>query len=252
MDEQFIPFIHNYCDRWCERCRFITQCRVGAEEIKRIEKGVSLEDIDMSETIAQNLQKALKMLEQFAEEQGIDLNNLSEEMDELLNDEPDYTPQQQELKELGKRYITASESWLSNHYKIFKEKEIELNRNIQLGIPSSRVAAELSNAVEIIQWFLIFINVKIDRAVYGMQQNFDETEDPIQNDANGSAKVALDAIERSLSSWEVIRKHFKDQIDELIDLFLILGKMRTVLLSIFPEAPAFVRPGFDEAEDSSN
>jgi len=28
----FIPPIHNYCDRRCEKCRFIRQCRVGYME----------------------------------------------------------------------------------------------------------------------------------------------------------------------------------------------------------------------------
>lgn len=27
-ESKFIPGIHNYCDRWCERCYFTSRCRV--------------------------------------------------------------------------------------------------------------------------------------------------------------------------------------------------------------------------------
>jgi hypothetical protein len=27
-DPKFIPGIYNYCDRWCERCRFTSRCLI--------------------------------------------------------------------------------------------------------------------------------------------------------------------------------------------------------------------------------
>ena len=32
-DQGFIPSIHNYCDRWCERCPFTSRCRAYAMEM---------------------------------------------------------------------------------------------------------------------------------------------------------------------------------------------------------------------------
>ena len=32
-DQGFIPSIHNYCDRWCERCPFTSRCRAYAIEM---------------------------------------------------------------------------------------------------------------------------------------------------------------------------------------------------------------------------
>ena len=36
-DPRFIPGIYNYCNRWCERCRFADRCSLNAE--KRRESG---------------------------------------------------------------------------------------------------------------------------------------------------------------------------------------------------------------------
>ena len=35
---KLISGIHNYCDRWCERCTFTTRCAVGIEETKITDK----------------------------------------------------------------------------------------------------------------------------------------------------------------------------------------------------------------------
>ena len=34
---KFISGIYNYCDRWCERCRFTAYCRVYDTEQRRLE-----------------------------------------------------------------------------------------------------------------------------------------------------------------------------------------------------------------------
>ena len=37
--KHIISGIHNYCDRWCERCSFIDRCSLGVIEQKRWAKG---------------------------------------------------------------------------------------------------------------------------------------------------------------------------------------------------------------------
>ncbi|HVE57390.1 MAG TPA: hypothetical protein VNB22_11225 [Pyrinomonadaceae bacterium] len=32
MSDKFVSGIHNYCDRWCERCTFTARCRVAEAE----------------------------------------------------------------------------------------------------------------------------------------------------------------------------------------------------------------------------
>ena len=67
-----------------------------------------------------------------------------------------------------------------------------------------------------------------------------------QNDSDGSAKVALIAIERSIGAWTRLRAHLPDRADELLDLLVMLDRLRRATDAQFPAARAFKRPGFDD------
>ena len=69
-------------------------------------------------------------------------------------------------------------------------------------------------------------------------------DDPVQNDANGSAKVALISLERSESSWRAIAQAGRDA--QAADLEALAARLRALVGGEFPHAMAFVRPGFDE------
>jgi len=66
----------------------------------------------------------------------------------------------------------------------------------------------------------------------------------VQNDWNGSAKVALISLERSEAAWRVISEATLDDVagrlgDAARDL-------HDLVLDEFSNAMEFVRPGFDE------
>ncbi len=67
-----------------------------------------------------------------------------------------------------------------------------------------------------------------------------------ESDANGSAKVALIAIDRSIAAWMRMRPHLPDRADELLDVLVMLDRLRRTTETQFPEARAFHRPGFDD------
>src|SRR5689334_5568725 len=73
-EESFIPFIHNYCDRWCERCEFTDRCRVFAMEAEMAEEEKDIESGAFVRSITDILEDAKKMLAQKAAEMGIDLD----------------------------------------------------------------------------------------------------------------------------------------------------------------------------------
>ena len=72
----------------------------------------------------------------------------------------------------------------------------------------------------------------------------DVEESPVQNDWNGSAKVAILSLTRSTAAWRVIGTATADSGAAA------LGKSAARLLEMtraeFPRAMDFVRPGFDE------
>ena len=75
----------------------------------------------------------------------------------------------------------------------------------------------------------------------------DLDEDPIQNDWNGSAKVARLAIAESQRAWDMLLLVGEAPPDaRLRQTRTLLDRIDRGLESRFPNAMDFVRPGFDE------
>ena len=74
-------------------------------------------------------------------------------------------------------------------------------------------------------------------------------EDPIQNDWNGSAKVARLAIAESQRAWDTLLFVGQAPPDaRLRQTRQLLDRIDEGLARRFPNAADFVRPGFDEPE----
>jgi hypothetical protein len=93
----------------------------------------------------------------------------------------------------------------------------------------------------------LLISAKLHRALSGRDRDGDDEDDhPIQNDWNGSAKVALISLERSEAAWRTIAAATTDPMpttfpDQLRDV-------RRQVEDAFPHARSFIRPGFDETD----
>jgi hypothetical protein len=86
------------------------------------------------------------------------------------------------------------------------------------------------------------------RAIEADLRKRPEILDGLLRDSDGSAKVALIAIDRSIAAWGAMRNHFPEQEDTILDLLVHLDRLRRKIEKTFPDARAFVRPGFDTAE----
>ena len=96
-------------------------------------------------------------------------------------------------------YSLAALDWLRKNPSI-KEKENELNQAIELGIlaevDANIKATYIKDCVAIIEWYVHFIHVKLIGAVRGKAEDDNwEAENGSQHDFDGSAKIALIAIE---------------------------------------------------------
>ena len=72
MKPKMIPSIHNYCDRWCERCVFIDRCAVGIEELERWKRETPLTEEELWDAVSEHFKESLRMLDNMLEEAGID------------------------------------------------------------------------------------------------------------------------------------------------------------------------------------
>ncbi len=218
-----IEFISEYCDRWCERCAFTTRCAAYAVEAA----------LGMCGDLKEAMQLAL----------GVPMV--------VGSSRP---PVEFELIKPQREEQRAVENAIQAHARRIKETPLTKNA-MDIAIAEHRWLHEhaairasadalVQDAVAVILRYSVFIGGKLARALHGRDLDGDSGDDPIQTDWNGSAKIALIAIERSHSAWQTIAEATGDVgAAALVDSLATLGDK---VEEAFPFARRFKRPGFDE------
>jgi len=245
-DQSYIPGIYNYCDSWCERCPFTQQCR-SFDPRQETTESDSKETI--LETLHDSLQEAMDSLRSHVEQQGLDWEVFQEKAANTVIRKPASTQQQDQLVDLAKAYSANAQEWLEEHQEALRARGNELTAQLHLGMDVMERGVQLADSLEVIQWYLFFIQAKLQRAIRSYNEDDLFDADPIQNDANGSAKVALVAIENSIAAWDVVRDRFPELTNSILDLLLPLARLRAGIDQQFADARSFIRPGFDEKSD---
>jgi hypothetical protein len=70
-----IPGIHNYCDRWCERCTFVSRCTVGISEFEIDGPERDMKNKEFWEHLSMVFQATYEMIAEGAKEMGIDISD---------------------------------------------------------------------------------------------------------------------------------------------------------------------------------
>lgn len=233
----YLTGIYNYCDRWCERCPFTSRClnyEIGENQINDSD----LRDYNNNifwEKLNDSLRLTIEIIEEEAEEQGIDLYNLDEEGDKRFYVVREKIVEGNSNLLQAERYICLVNEW-------FKESEEDLNLDSANSIDD---ALTITDAVEIIRWYQYQIFIKVKRALFSSIYDEDLTEDG-QKSSDGSVKVALIGIDRSIGAWGKLYNYFNEKQDDILDILLHLSQMRNKLESEFPKARDFKRIGFDD------
>lgn len=250
-DLKYISGIYNYCDRWCERCPFTNRClnyEISEEHFADPESRDMNNDL-FWQKLSKTFQATLELVNEMMEEQGIDID--SDDIEEIKKEEKKI----REIVDNHQLIISAEEygdmvkSWFDSAEDLFLDKEIDLNKKVRLDLPNEnpdKEAAAILDAVDVIMWYLHFIQVKLTRAIHGELEDRFELPDDFPKDSDGSAKVALIAIDRSIAAWGEMLKYFPEQEDELLNILVKLEQLRRNSERVFPEARSFVRPGLDE------
>ncbi len=190
--------------------------------------------------LSSKLAEASQMLIKMAAVVGIDLTNLPEETLEEKEAERKrkHTIATHPLRKLSTSYTKAGMNWMDTHGDI-NEKENLVLLKLDLNVSST-----LNDYFEVIQWYLPFIEVKLARAISSKLRRPESDEFP--KDSDGSAKIALIAIERSIEAWQFLFEQLPQRQDEILKHMMLLQKIKNATEKEFPNARAFVRPGFDE------
>jgi hypothetical protein len=127
---------------------------------------------------------------------------------------------------------------------------LKTQARLEIGDPKAE-AAQLSDLTDVIRWYQHLIYAKLRRAIDSRAREELETDEEMKKfprDSDGSAKIALLAMDRSISAWAGMRQALGDEADGILDLLAQLTTLRRETEALFPAARAFVRPGFDEQE----
>ena len=249
----FIPGIYNYCDRWCERCPLCSRCMNYAlsEEKFSDPESRDIQNEKFWQKLTETFQVTLEMLKELAEQEGIDPDSLDIEKtseEEKLTEE---IVKNHECCGEARAYVEMVDTWFDSATEIFEEKGNELHLKAQLELPNDDPVGEavnLKDAVEVIRWYQHQIYIKLMRAVRGKLDEESEIMNEYPKDSDGSAKVALIAIDRSISAWGEMRNQFPERENDILDLLVHLDRLRRKTEKVFPDARAFVRPGFDDLD----
>jgi hypothetical protein len=247
----FISGIYNYCDRWCERCPFSSKCLLYAQE--KEDEDDSPESRDMNNEafwrkLSSIFQETRQLIEEWARETGVDLNDVDEEELSARQRRRDRA-WRNGLAVAGKEYASSVTEWFAEFDQTIAASDMPETET------DSEQAAEFQDAREVIYWYQYQIAVKTMRALSSRGDELADGEyaaEPHRRDSDGSAKVVLIGIDRSISAWRIVQLCIPERADLVVPLILQLEKLRQRTEKKFPDARAFVRPGFDEILGEAN
>jgi hypothetical protein len=252
-----IPSIYNYCDRWCEKCPFTSRCAVYEAENSRNAESKDISSQAYWDHISLNLKKSLDLLHKKAQKFGVDLNNIPrEEVEEIARHEEKKRRRitEHKLVRLSSQYGLRVKTFLEEE-EFWQQAAGEIIAHLTAGADAEKKRrseyGQIAEYREVIGWYSLFISVKFRRALdnkmdlseEGDTDEPDDTEVP-KLDGNGSAKIALIAIERSMKAWSGVLELIPDE-DRILPILAMLEKIRKLGKAEFPSAERFLRPGFD-------
>lgn len=230
---EFISGIYNYCDRWCERCPFTSRCMnfaLGAEQIGDTE----MHDITSNvfwEKLHEIFKVTIEMVEEMAVEQGIDLDAIDSEAtteNEKINRR---AIKNHHCSRAARQYANMADRWFDSTESMFQ---------------GMATAIFVSDMVEVIRWYQHQIYVKIARALHGKIEELMEIDEGFPKDSDGSAKVALIGVDRSMAAWSELVNCVPESRNSISAILIHLKQLRRSIETTFSDASDFIRPGFDE------
>lgn len=238
-DKRFIPGIYNYCDRWCERCPQTQRClnfSIAEEEFPDPQTR-DIRNEAFWNKLSEIFKETQEMIKEAAEEMGIDMDSLDSVDDTNRIRVMDESVQNHLISRAAKSYGKMVEDWIQEK----EERLFETATTVVDGV-------DLEEAFEVIRWYQYFIAAKAIRAVLGKLEEEQDGPDEFPSDADGSAKIALIAIDRSIGAWAMIPHHDPRESESVLKIISFLDRLGQAIEETFPGARSFIRPGFDNID----
>jgi len=242
-DKRFIAGIYNYCDRWCERCPQTRRClnfSLSEEEFSDPEAH-DIRNEAFWRKLSEIWGETLELLREAGKKWGVELETLdSAAADTKRIGGQDEAAENHAICRAARSYSEIVEDW-------FKKRE-----QFPFGIVTvAGQGMEIEEAFEVIRWYQYFIAAKVGRAIRGKTEEEEERNDEFPSDADGSAKIALIGLDRSMGAWAVIPRYNRLHTESVFEIISFLDLLRQAVEETFPRARSFIRPGFDSLDSST-
>jgi len=246
-DDRCITGIYNYCDRWCERCPFTARCMnfVLAEKQFSDTESRDIRNKAFWERLSETFRITLELVKDMAERQGIDLDSVDIENELEQESFDEQFARNRKFCRMAEAYADMVDDWFESGTRESEQKDDQLESKMEILTPSVDADAICVDCLAVVRWYQYQIHVKLLRAVRGELKEGYDRSDEYAKDSDGSAKVALIGIDRSIAAWGELRVCFLTYEKEILDILAHLGSLRRTVEEAFPEAREFIRPGFD-------
>jgi hypothetical protein len=225
-----IAGVYNYCNRWCERCRFTTRCGVFRSSAGEQAAGAQ----DVVRPLAAGAAQVLETIREGAERFGVDLSMTDEESAAIVQEEDRVT----EAAKADPVVLQARE------YSHLAWPIVRALRPVL----DARGDAIALDALSVIEALMLPVASKTYRAIRSEMDPWTDRTDPAR-DALGSAKIARLMIADSRHAWRVLMQVGRAAADGVpAKLVAALDDVDAHLARRFPTAMQFIRPGFDTEE----
>jgi len=244
----FISGIYNYCDRWCEKCSFASNCLLFSNESKIATFEILNDRLPEADEIMDEIFEA----DQEDDEQEFDWNDYSLEdedeeenfsLEDVKEDDEENEPKHL-IEELADDYLKRSQILIKNLDEKFNFSSTPKEN---LTMPQVK---KIFDDFESIAWYHAFIFVKIKRALSGkrdfIKEKDEESKEFSKYDMDGTAKVAAISIKNSIKALSDLNEYLPEYASEIIKLSFLLNKIFIELEKEFPDYDKFKRPGFDD------
>jgi hypothetical protein len=256
--DRYIDGIHEYCDRWCERCNWGLRCRVYDQtertHRRHLRKGEDPESLESAiEDTGRNLAKIHRLLSRFARREGINLDALANKGDaENLVDEPDWDNPpggaDRPMVRQADAFMLGCRKLLDRLRSSFGESADDLRQRegFMDVAGEAELLARVRDSFEVLCWDHTLVPVKLRRALAGLGGS-DEADDPEERefeaaDAAGCGAVVRRSLLRSQAALVQIYDWDATLGDEVIDLLACANRLLRTLDARIPAAKTFPWP----------
>jgi hypothetical protein len=256
-----IPGIYNYCDRWCEKCKYTNHCSLFLTETQsEVDLILSDEDINdpdvYSKIVRDSLHKSFNKILNEKDDENIDKyidDDFSErsfgEDEDLIEDEDDYEDYEEIIAEENK-FRNAEHTLIKKSEKFFDDifayHEVNENKFAEMK-KTEDTTNPFHQSWDTLFWYSPQIHIKIRMCFYSLEKLKRDIVNEFETEMmNVNSRIAYTGMEKII---EALRQLAEIKTEHEQILLLLLNSMTQIkeeFTEIFPEAVTFKRPYFDE------